>query len=860
MNRLRISVSGIVQGVGFRPFVYNLAGGLNIKGYIKNTSEGVVIEAEGEGLDDFLTSIRNKCPPIARIDRIEIKELPPDGCKDFIIVESLDEGSFTLVSPDISVCDDCLNELFESSDRRYLYPFINCTNCGPRYSITERVPYDRPNTTMSAFKMCPQCLSEYGNPHNRRFHAQPNACSECGPSLELRVKSSEFTPLRQLKGSVVPAKEAIKATIDVLKQGDIVAVKGLGGFHLCCDAANADAVKRLREMKRRSNKPFALMSPDVETIRQFCSVSEDEEKLLTDRRRPIVLLKKRGNRQEAIGKRLPDEIAPNNKYLGFMLPYTPLHYLLFFYPLTPHSSLLTPHFIALVMTSGNLSEEPIVISNEEAISKLSGIADAFLLHDRDIFMRVDDSVVKVRNAICVMRNELKENIFSNKEMDFNPSRITHYALRSFIRRARGYVPETIRLNDEGPDVLGCGADIKNTFAITKGDYAIISQHIGDMENYETLKFFEETLNNLKQVYRANPIAIAYDLHPNYLSTQWALNHGSRFTVHGYGIQHHYAHITSVMAERGLNDKVIGVAFDGTGYGADGNLWGGEFLVCDLNDFKRVAHFKYIPLPGGSKAVKECWRTAISYIVKSLEFRVMSYEGKGVYQDIDSELRTLNSKVVWDCLNSIGFVDRYGRNNIENILKLLNNRQFSPLSSGAGRLFDAASALSGICDENTFEGEAAIALENMVRGSQFTVHSEPYPFEILEAHNSELRTQNSPLIVDFSQMILQIICDVKSRENKSIIAARFHNTIVNAITEVVIRINKKYGINKVALSGGVFQNSYLLENTFIRLLSEGFEVYTNEKVPCNDAGISLGQAYIARERLKRNSNFKLAYSL
>jgi hydrogenase maturation protein HypF len=602
------------------------------------------------------------------------------------------------------------------------------------------------------------------------------------------------------------SQNSIEAAIELLKQGAIIAIKGLGGFHLCCDAENEDAVNRLRERKRRSNKPFALMSPDTEAVRQFCEVSDEEEKLLTDRRRPIVLLKKRGNRQEAIGKRLPEEIAPNNKYLGFMLPYTPLHYLLFHYPIA-HSLLpITSHFSALVMTSGNLSEEPIVISNDEAASKLSYIADAFLLHNRDIFMRVDDSVIKPRQ---------------------------------FIRRARGYVPEPIQLNDDGPDVFGCGADIKNTFTITRGSYAIVSQHIGDMENLETLIFFEETLNNLKQVYRANPVAIAYDLHPNYLSTQWVL--GQKAEVEKIGIQHHYAHIASVMAEKGLKDKVIGVALDGTGYGTDKNLWGGEFLICDLKGFERAAHFKYIPLPGGDRAIKECWRTAISYIAESVSSQQSAVSS--------------NSKLIWDCLDFIGFLEKYGKDKIENILKLLGNRQFSPLSSGVGRLFDAVSAIAGICDENTFEGEAAIALESIIQNSKFEIRNsnlqEAYHFEFLDmnAHSPIHPSTHSPIIVDFSKMILQIIEDVKLKEDKGLIAAKFHNTMINVITEAVNRISKKYGIKNVALSGGVFQNEYLLKGSVTQLAALGFNVHTNEKVPCNDAGISLGQAYIVRERIK-----------
>ncbi|OGW19652.1 MAG: carbamoyltransferase HypF [Nitrospirae bacterium GWC2_46_6] len=767
MKRLHIRIKGIVQGVGFRPFIYNLAKSLGISGNVTNTSGGVIIDAEGERLDEFLESIRTQCPPLAKIDNIEIHEMPAKGYEGFSLVESIDQGSFTLVSPDMAICGDCLREMLDPSDRRYLYPFINCTNCGPRYSITKKVPYDRPNTTMSVFNMCPQCLAEYNDPSNRRFHAQPNACRECGPQLESQISNFKF----QINETADPMEK----TIELLKHGAIVAIKGIGGFHLCCDAENEKAVKRLREHKRRSNKPFGLMSYDVETVKKFCDVSPTEESLLKDMRRPIVLLKK-------IGERLTDEIAPRNKYLGFMLPYAPLHYLLFHYPIANSQSPMASHFSALVMTSGNLSEEPIVIDNEEAISRLS-FADAFLLHNRDIFMRVDDSVIKDR---------------------------------SFIRRARGYVPEPIRLSDDGPDVLGCGADIKNTFTVTRGNYAVVSQHIGDMENIETLRFFEESLNNLKQVYRANPVAVAYDLHPNYLSTQWALNLKSQI-VH-FGIQHHYAHIASVMAEHGIKEKVIGVAFDGTGYGTDGNIWGSEFLVCDFNGFGRAAHFKYIPLPGSARAVKECWRTAVSYIAAC-----------GL-QDAD----------LWNCIDNIGFIEKYGRDKIENIMKILGNRQFSPLSSGAGRLFDAVSALCGICDKNTFEGEAAIALENEIRNSKL---QDAYPFEISEG---------GPFVVDFSRMILCLIEDVSRDEDRGLIAVRFHNTVINAITEVVSRISAMHGIKTVALSGGVFQNEYLLEGVFERLLSLGFNVYTNEKVPCNDAGISLGQAHIARERLKKQT--------
>ncbi|MBI4689756.1 MAG: carbamoyltransferase HypF [Nitrospirae bacterium] len=577
-------------------------------------------------------------------------------------------------------------------------------------------------------------------------------------------------------------------------------------------ATNIEAVERLRAGKRRSNKPFALMSPDIETIEKYCLVSEDEKKMLISNKRPIVLLREKDARYTIHDTRsLPEAVAPNNRYLGFMLPYTPLHYLLFYYPLTQNSKLKTQNFSGLVMTSGNLSEEPIVISNDEAVSKLSGIVDAVLIHNRDIFMRTDDSVVT-------------QHILSGKNRPL------------FIRRSRGYAPEPIALNEEGPEVLGCGADIKNTFTLTKGSYAIPSQHIGDMENYETLKFFEESLENLKKVYRISPEAIGYDLHPNYLSTKWALSQNSEQADCGmrnvecgikskiqnpkseillFGIQHHYAHIASVMAENGIKRKVMGIAFDGTGYGTDGNLWGSEFLIADVDDFKRAGHFKYIPLPGGETAIKEPWRIAVSYIRAMAGDETMHY------------------------LSSIGFVEKYGNEGIDNILKIIDNRDFSPLSSGAGRLFDAISAILGICDRNTFEGEAAISLES------FTIddNDEDYPVDIIFKEKME---------VDFSMTIFRLIEDLKRGVDKEIISTKFHNTVVTVIERVIRKLGLIHRLYDVILSGGVFQNRYLLKNTIDRLKSSGMNVYINEKVPCNDAGISLGQAYLVRERMKQDS--------
>jgi hydrogenase maturation protein HypF len=705
---------------------------------------------------------------------VEVIPMPYYGYQDFQIFKSEDEGSFTLISADVSVCNDCFRELFDKKDRRYLYPFINCTNCGPRYTITKSIPYDRPNTTMSVFKLCPDCEREYHNPEDRRFHAQPNACPVCGPHVELRVKNEISEKLK-----INEKENPIKETIRLLREGYIVAIKGLGGFHLACDASNETAVNTLRLRKRKSNKPFALMAPDVETVKKFCDVSRAEENLLVSIKRPIVLLTKKDTL-------LPEAVSPKNPCIGFMLPYTPLHYLLFYYPMNPelvtrHSSLVS-NFDALVMTSGNVAEEPIVIHNDEAVARLSGIADAFLLHNRDIFMRADDSVVRA------MPNSTS---------------------LSLIRRSRGYVPDPIQLHEDGPDVLGCGADIKNIFTLTKDNFAIPSQHIGDMENYETLQFFEESLRNLKDVYRVKPQALAYDLHPMYLSTQWALRQKD---IQKFGIQHHHAHVASVMAEKGMKEKVIGVSFDGTGYGTDGNLWGGEFLIADTEGFKRAGHLKYVPLPGGEIALREPWRITVSLIRDVAGDESMHY------------------------LKSLGFTDKYGDKRIQDILKIIESRQFSPLSSGAGRIFDGVSALMGVCDRNTFEGEAAIALESLTIPGIV----DDYPVDI------QLR---DPLEIDFSQTVLKIIEDLGKGENRSTISSKFHNTLVTVIMRVVQRLSQVHSIKDVVLCGGVFQNMYLLKGTMISLASIGMEVHIHEKVPTNDAGISLGQAYIIRERIR-----------
>lgn len=768
-NRVRIIVKGIVQGVGFRPYVYNLARSLNLKGHVRNTDDGIIIEIDGDLIECFIESLTKHPPPLSNVTSVDITvvEHPDIVYHDFSIQESVDGRGFTLTSPDVAVCDDCLTEMMNEHDRRYLYPFINCTNCGPRYTITERVPYDRKNTTMNVFKMCDDCNTEYNDPQNRRFHAQPNACPVCGPSLSFE---SSDGPVND--DSLLPIDQAL-CYID---KGKIIALRGLGGFHICCDALNENAVSRLRKQKRENNKPFALMAPDMDTITEYCEISEREKSLLLSPKRPIVLL----NRKPGIP--IPDAIAPGIKYLGFMLPYTPLHYLLFHYPGSRDHALK-----CLVMTSGNLSEEPIVIDNLEAMTSLAKIADGFLLHNRNIFMRADDSVS------LVLEDE---------------ERIRPFTV--LVRRARGYVPEVIALESEGPEVLGVGGDLKNTFTLTKGKYAIPSQHIGDMENFETLNFFEETLCNLKSVFRVNPVAVGYDMHPGYHSTKWAIDQKD---VQSIPVQHHHAHVASVMAGHGLNENVIGVIMDGTGYGTDGNLWGGEFFISNGLHYSRVGHFSYVPLIGGESSIKNPWKTAVSFIIDAVADEALRY------------------------IDNIGFVEKFGEKNIENLLSLSCNQEFSPLSSGAGRIFDAVAAITGTCSINTFEAEAPMRLESLVREDV----NDDYPVNII---------LNEPFEIDFSVAIISILKDVMNGVDVRIISTRFHNTIISIIVKMVSRLKDNMLINKVVLSGGSFQNRYVLSKSIAFLRKEGLEVFVNKSVPCNDAGISLGQAYIVREMIKR----------
>ena len=767
ITRRKIHIRGIVQGVGFRPFVFNLAQRLQLSGYVLNSSAGVTIEAEGPqtSLDQFVDALNDGAPPLAQIEDVAVTVLGPAGYSGFVIRESLDEpGKLVPVSPDVSTCDDCMRDFRSASNRRHGYPFTNCTNCGPRYTITRKIPYDRPLTTMACFAMCERCLGEYENPADRRFHAQPNACPDCGPSLALVMTGDLSAPV-----AFDRSHESLGIIRDVrrmLREGRIVAIKGLGGFHLACDPGNDSAVRTLRERKKRSDKPFALMVPDVQSAAQFCIVSDAARAALESPRRPIVILPRRA--ESAISY----ELAPGNNTLGVMLPYTPLHYLLF-----GNSLESSPEFPALVMTSGNLSEEPIVTGNREAAARLNRIADAFLFHNRDIHTRVDDSVVR---------------IFENKER--------------VLRRSRGYAPFPVVLEFPLNEILACGAELKSTFCLTKDHHAFLSQHIGDLENYETLVFFQQTLERMKELFRISPIAAAYDLHPMYLSTKLAL---ALEGVEKIGVQHHHAHVASCMAENGLREKVIGVAFDGTGYGTDGKIWGGEFLIADYGGFERRAHFRYISLAGGDTAVREPWRLALSYLLDTFG---------GRFDSLDLPL-----------------IRRIPARKLASVRAMIERNINTVSTSACGRLFDAVASLAGVRDEVNFEAQAAIELEM----SALAGVDAAYPFEISGC---------APAEIDVRPAIEAIVRDVLAGKPKEWIAAVFHNTVAAIVLEMCRRLRAAEGIRKACLTGGTFQNMYLVERAAAALRADGFEVFLHAKVPPNDGGIALGQAMIANQAL------------
>ena len=745
----RIDVNGIVQGVGFRPFVYNLAHQYDLKGEVANTSAGVSIHIEGppESIRAFETDLAEKCPPLAHVVEISGRSESVKSYTEFSIVKSRGQAQMaTLISPDVSICDDCRRELFDPDDRRYLYPFINCTNCGPRYTIIDDIPYDRPKTSMRHFKMCTACQAEYDEPTNRRFHAQPNACDQCGP----------YVSLHDHHRMPVITADPIQAAADCIRRGQIVAVKGLGGYHLVVDALNGEAVMRLRKRKLREEKPFAIMSADLESIREYARVGPEEETLLTSIQRPIVLLRKKNP------SAISETVAPGNKYWGVMLPYTPLHYLLFEH-----------QFMALVMTSANLSEEPIAIDNDDAFERLADIADYFLIHDRDIYLRSDDSILK------------------------------HTAgHKRFIRRSRGFVPVPIFLNRAVPAILACGAELKNIICLTKGDQAFLSQHIGDLENMTTLDFFKLTVEHLERILDIQPELVACDMHPDYLSTRFAREQTQTGIIE---VQHHHAHIVSCMAEHKLEGAVIGMAFDGTGYGTDGTVWGGEILVAEAKQFERVAHLAKMPMPGSSAAIKEPWRMALSYLYATFADNLT---------DLDLLL-----------------VKQMEPQKINIIVEMMEKGVNCPQTSSLGRLFDAVAAIAGIRQRVNFEGQAAMELEMLADGRSDAIYDIQW-------------TSQAPIEILPQPIIRGVVQDVQSGIPPGDISVKFHQTLIVLFGEICTTIRRRHDLNRVVLSGGCFQNSLLLRGLVGHLEANNFDVYAHRQVPANDGGIALGQALVA----------------
>ncbi len=770
---ISIRVTGIVQGVGFRPFIYALAQRFGLRGWVRNTSAGVEIDVEGAptALDAFIHALRNEHPPLARLDSLSVQTHEPRGFAHFEIISSERQAdAFQPISPDVGICADCLRELFDPNDRRYRYPFINCTNCGPRFTIITDIPYDRPNTTMAIFAMCTACAQEYQDPRNRRFHAQPVACPQCGPQVWLEIKGKQ--------GEHPHGVKAMRMTQELLHAGHIVAIKGLGGFHLACDATNAAAVRELRQRKLRVDKPFALMMADMAMVEQFCFINEAERRLLESRQRPIILLDRRPKSGIAA------ETAPGQRTLGVMLPYTPLHYLLFADDASPPALRALP---PLVMTSGNLSEEPIAIENEEARIRLDSLADAFLMHNRPIHTRCDDSVARI-----VDQSEAGKE--SRRAFFLYP-----------LRRSRGYAPDPLLLPFDAPSLLAVGAELKNTFCLTRQCYAFLSHHIGDMENYETLRSFEHGVAHFERLFRIEPVVLAHDLHPDYLSTRYARQRAEREALPLVGIQHHHAHIAACLADNGLpgNEPVIGLAFDGTGYGADGAIWGGEVLLANYVGFERLYHLAYFPLPGGDAAIRCPARTALALLwALGIEWE--------------------------DTLPPARFFSKKER---QALRVQLERRLNAPLTSSMGRLFDAVAALAGGRQQVNYEAQAAMEFEAMADPSE----PGAYRFEIAEGK------------INARPAVLALIADAHRGIPLATISARFHNGLIEGIRAICNEIRMKTAAREVALSGGVWQNMIMLKKVMTTLSADDFRVYCHRQVPTNDGGIALGQAVIAAAR-------------
>ncbi len=751
VKRLEITVTGIVQGVGFRPFVYNLAKRLNLYGHILNSKTGVTIEVEGgeAARDKFLEALKNEAPPLSRIAEIKTRPISTQNESVFTILHSRDEGGdVTLISPDNDLCENCFHELLDETDRRYRYPFINCTDCGPRYTLIRKTPYDRPYTSMSGFKMCRECLAEYENPADRRFHAQPNACHACGPRAELLDG----------KGRRVDSGDPVRDAAVLLKNGKIIAIKGLGGYHLACDAADETAVRNLRERKMRKEKPFAVMSADIESVKQYAEVDNDEVKLLTSREKPIVLLKKKGSL-------LAESIAPGLNDYGVFLPYTPIHHLLFTENDFP---------LALVMTSGNVSDEPIVFDDAAVLERLGGIADYFLVNNRPIVWRCDDSVVRAIDGGMMIN-----------------------------RRSRSWVPAPLFTDTGAPPMLACGGDLKSVFCLAKGKTLFPGPHIGDLEHAEAFDSFTKSIDHFKSIFEIEPEIIIVDKHPGYFSS----NYGRSLGLPVIEVQHHHAHIASVMLENRLEGDVIGLALDGTGYGDDDTIWGGEIMAANFREYERKFHFPSLKLPGGEKAIREPWRIAVFLL----------------YLYYDENLFDAHPK----------FVKEIGEDKIRDIISLLEADVNCPVTTSAGRLFDAVSSLLLVQHYNRYDGQAPILLESYADGS--------FEKEVSFSINPDGE-------MDFQNLITQLVVYANSHSGGPEAAAFFHHTIAKALAECSLRIKKETGIFDVCLGGGVFQNMLLLRRVKKLLEKDGFRVYLPKQLPINDGGLSAGQIAAALSKL------------
>jgi hydrogenase maturation protein HypF len=770
-----ISVTGVVQGIGFRAFVFRLATRLNLHGWVCNTSSGVEILVEGQNydLEEFIQLLNLEKPALSQIDSILVENVPHDLPLNFEIRESqVAQGDDQPICADIAVCPDCERELFDPKDKRYLYPFINCTHCGPRFTLIKDIPYHRSNTTMADFPMCDDCYTEYVDPFNRRFHAQPIACPNCGPFVELRETHSLFPTCDPRISSIEIRTSAILKARRLLREGYIVAIKGLGGFHLACDASNPYTLAELRDRKGRIGKPFAVMAADITAIASVCNMQKEEHLLLTGREKPIVLLKRK-KQTGSLTYQVSELVAPNLDTLGVMLPYTPLQHLL----LNQTDPVLAREPVPpiLVMTSSNFSEEPIAINNKEALEKLSPLADAFLLHNREIHVRCDDSVVKVDHNDIV-----------------------------YVRRSRGYAPYPVRLPVEVKPTLAVGGELKNTVCLARGHYAFLSHPIGDMENIETQASFQQSIHHLSHIFHVEPEIVAHDLHPHYFTTQYA--HHLMTNVQVVGVQHHHAHIASCMADHGLDDKrLIGLSFDGDGYGTDGAVWGGEVLLASYTDFERFAHLEYLPLPDSHSALPFPWHVAVRY-ARALGIDI---DGLPFLQNIDKQvLRALREQI--------------------------SQPSGLPLTSSMGRLFEAVASLIGIRNEVTYEAQAAFEME--VLSKPFIAAARSYPFVVEE--------RKTGTIIRLKELLTSIVQDVRANESIGMISARFHRTVADISVDVCRRAREKTGLNEVALSGSVWQNQTLLDLVREGLKQADFVVYFHKQVPTNDGGLALGQAVVA----------------